>query len=352
MQVLICTVGLAAIGLAGQPSTNPSTPAPQPEVPAALLARLRAQYIPWETKSADISENDKVRRYEAILREGGWAERQYAQAPNLYEVRELMMAAAKGLASLEGTDEAGDLLMEVARRLANSSAPPESRVLADMLSIRVRLDELAGYPAEATDEVAAFVARYHGTPGEPKALMGAAQLCRVMHAGLARDAYLRRLSEKHFSAPGVSVFLEAAGANPYIGRLMTARLRGLDGAVLTMPRDTLGKFTVVHFWSKELSGLGQRDDNGVYKDMPIYKSLRDAGVQFVGVNLNTDLVQVGDFVRDAGKGMDWTQTCSGLGLKDPTFLRYPAPDLPVSPRKTPSGSSDETKSPSRTSLGR
>jgi formylglycine-generating enzyme required for sulfatase activity len=320
---------LSASALAGEPSSKPAPPASQTEVPAALLARLRAQYIPEETKTPDVSESDKVRRYEAILREGGWAERQYAQAPNLHEVRELMMAAAKGMATLEGTVEARDLLLEIARRLVNSSAPPESRVVAEMLFVRARIDELAEYPAEAADEAAAFVARYRGTPGEPKALVGAAELCRIADADSARIAFLRQLSEKHFSAPGVSEFLESAGANPYIGRLMTARLRSLDGSVLTMPRDTLGKFTVVHFWSKDKSGLGQREANGVYNLMPIYKSLRDAGVQFVGVNLDTDLAQVADFVRDAGKDMDWTQTCSGLGLKDPTFLRYPVPALPA-----------------------
>jgi len=328
MWILLCTAGFAAIGLAGEPSTKPSSPASQTEVPAALLARLRAQYVPEEAKTPGISDNDKVRRYEAILREGGWAERQYAQAPNLHEVRELMMVAAKGLATLEGTVEAHQLLFEIARRLANSSAPPESRVVAEMLFVRGRIDELAEYPAEAADEAAAFVARYRGTPGEPKAMVGAAELCRMAGAP-ARSAYLRQLSGKHFSAPGVSEFLEAEGINPYPGRLMTARLVGLDGSTLILPRDTLGKFTVVHFWSMEKSGLGDRDAKGAFSFLPIYKTLRDAGAEFVGVNLDADRTRVAQFVRDVGEGMNWPQTCSGLGLKDPTFKRYRIPTLPA-----------------------
>ena len=106
---------LPVLALAGEPSTKPAPLAPQPAVPAALLARLRAQYLSEEAKKPDITESDKVRRYQAILREGGWAERQYANASNLHEVRELMMAAAKGLATLEGAVEVRELLTEIAR---------------------------------------------------------------------------------------------------------------------------------------------------------------------------------------------------------------------------------------------
>ena len=320
---------LPAWARADEPPPRPASPAPAGEVPAALLARLRAQYIPEETKAADISEGDKVRRYEAILREGGWAERQYAQAANLHEVRELMLAAAKGLATLEGTVEARQLLMEIARRLANSSAPPESRVLAEMLLLRARVEELAEYPAEAADEAAAFAARYRGTPGEPKALICASELCRLADAEPARHAYLRQLSEKYFSAPGVSEFLEGEGVNPYLGRLMTARLDGLDGSTLTLPRDMLGRFTVVHFWSTARSGMVENTAKGAASLWPQYKPLRDAGVEFVGVNLDTDRARVPRFLRDQCAGIDWFQTCSGLGLKDPMFQRYPVATLPA-----------------------
>ncbi len=320
---------LAALALAGEPSSKPASSAAQADVPAALLARLRAQYIPEETKSADISDSDKVRRYEAILREGGWAEGRYAKAPNLHEIRELMMAAAKGLATLEGSDESRELLLDIASRLVKSSAPPESRVTADMLFMRARLDELAGCPAEAADELAAFVARYQGTPGEAKALLSASVLCRIADADSLRKDYFRQLSERHFGAPGVSEFLEVEGLNPYMGRLMTARLVRMDGSTMTLPRDTLGKFTVVYFWSMEESGLGEHKGKRDLDYMPIYKTLRDAGVAIVGVNLDTDRASVGKFIRDANEGMDWTQTCSGLGLKDPTFLHYPATTLPA-----------------------
>ena len=298
-------------------------------MPAALLVRLRAQYIPEETKTPEISESDKVRRYEAILREGRWAEQQYAQAVNLHEIQELMMVAAKGLATLEGTVEARQLVWGIARRLANSSAPPESRVVAEMLLMRARIDELADWPAEAADELATFVARYRGTPGEAKALLGASELCRIADADAPRHAYLQQLSEKHFSAPGVSEFLEVEGVNPYLGRLMTAKLVRPDGSTLTLPRDLLGKCTVVQFWSMAKSGMVDLTAKGAVSLWPHYKPFREAGVEFVGVNLDTDRAQVARFVREECEGIDWIQTCSGLGLKDPMFQRYRVSTLPA-----------------------
>jgi len=318
-----------ALALADEPFPKPSSPTFQTEVPAALLARLRAQYIPEETKTSEVSESDKIRRYEAILHEGGRAERQYAQAANLHEVQQLMLAAAKGLATLEGTPEARQLVFEIARRLANSSAPPEGRVVAEMLLMRARIDELAEWPSEAADEVAAFAARYRGTRGESMALMVAAQLCRIAVVDAARHTYLRQLSEKHFGDLGVNEFLEAEGVNLYLGRLMTARLVRLNGSALELPRDMLGKFTVLHFWTMEKSDPAGRGANGLFDFMPLYQFLRDVNVTFVGVNLNTDRVRVVQSVGDRGDGMDGIQTCSGLGAKDPTFLRYRPSALPA-----------------------
>ena len=328
-------VAFALIGLiwasaaAGESSTQPSSPSPQAEVPAALLARLRAQYIPEDANTPGTSESDKVRRYKAILREGGYAEKLYAQAPNLHEVRELMMAAAKGMATLEGTDEARQVLLDIARRLANSPAPPESRVVADTLLMRTRLDDLANCPAEAADEVGAFVARYRGTPGEAKALVAAAELCRIADADSPRKTYLRLLSKRHCGDLGIVEYLQAQGLNPNAGRLVSAKLALLDGSTLTLPRDTLGKFTVLHFWTMAKSGLIGKTSRGDFDYLALHQSFRKDGGEIVSMNLDEDRQRVARFIRDECKGMDWPQTCSGLGLKDPMFRRYFTPTMPA-----------------------
>jgi sulfatase modifying factor 1 len=322
---MLASCGLSPGAQAGEPPAPiaPPADATSGEVPAAFLDRLRAMYVSEETPTPDISDGDKVRRYETILREGAWAERQHPKAPNLYQVRELMLAAAKGLATLEGTAEARERLMDLTHRLAKADAPPDTRVLADLLILRSRLDALADCPSEAADEIDLFVARYAETPAAYKALMGAADLCRIVDAGLNRQQYLRQLAQKHFSTPGVAEFLETEGASPFVGRLINARLSTLDGSPLRLPRDTMGKVTVLHFWSLGKSGLGVHD-GGV---MAAYKKHRKNGLEIVGINIDADRGEVSRFVRN--NGLEWIQTCSGLGLKDETLQHFRVPTLPA-----------------------
>jgi formylglycine-generating enzyme required for sulfatase activity len=312
-------VGWAAAVAQAAPATGPAL-----EVPQALLDRLRSQYVPEEEKTPTISEADKVRRYHAILREGALAERAYARAPNLHQVQEVMMAAAKGLATLEGTPESRRQLMDIVRRLAESDAPADARLMPDLLLTRARIDEIGDAPSEAAEEIEQFLARYAGGPWEYRAFIGGVELSKIASAEPMRRHCLRTLMRKHFSSPGVTELLEAEGEHPYHGRLMGARLTKLDGTTLSLPRDTLGKVVVLHFWTMNNSGLVSR--RGL-KMRDAYEKLRGQGVEFVGINLDTDRGKVAQFVEI--EGLDWIQTCSGLAGKDPTLQRYRVPTVPA-----------------------
>ena len=294
------------------------------EVPEAFLARLRAQYVPEDSKDPSLSDPDKIRRYRAILREGAWAERQYAGAADLFRVRGLMMAAAKGLATLEGTAQAGRHLMEVAGRLAESDAPAEARLPADVLVYRALIAALGPSPAEAADEIEWLIARYADTPLAAQALMAAAELAEIADARPLRRRVLRLLHGRHFGEAGVSQFLESRGQAPFHGRLMPARLSRADGSTISLPRDGMGRLTVLHFWTMQNSGLvGRRN----VRMTAAYEKLHDKGLEFVGVNLDTDRAAALRFARE--QGLPWPQTCSGLGGKDATFLHYNVPTLPA-----------------------
>ena len=302
--------------------TRPATEAA--EVPKAFLARLQAQYVPEDSKDPTISDADKIRRYRAILREGAWAERQYAGAADLYRVRGLMMAAAKGLATLEGTAQAGRRLMEVARRLAESDAPAEARLPADVLVYRALIAALGPSPAEAADEIEWLIARYADTPLAAKALIGAAKLAEIADARPLRRRVLRLLHGRHFGEAGVSQFLESRGQAPFHGRLMSARLSRADGSTISLPRDGMGRLTVLHFWTMQNSGLVGRSN---VRMTAAYEKLHDKGLEFIGINLDTDRAAALRFARE--QGLPWPQTCSGLGGKDATFLHYNVPTLPA-----------------------
>jgi formylglycine-generating enzyme required for sulfatase activity len=303
---------------------SPRRAGPPAEVPAPLLERLRAQYVPEEAAEPAPCESDKIRRYRAILREGAWAERRYAGAPNLYRLLELMLAAAKGLATLEGTEESRRDLLAIVRRVAASDAPPEARLPADLLLARARIDELGDAPAENADEIEWFLDRYDGTAAAPQALMAAAELGGMAGAGPTRREALRRLGREHLGAPGVSEFLEVQGLSPYVGRLMTATLTRLDGSPLVLPRDLLGQTAVLHFWSLEKPGLVSRRGVAV---KATHEKLSGRGLRIVGINLDLDRAKVARFVQE--QDLPWVQTSSGLAGEDPTFRHFRVPTLPA-----------------------
>jgi formylglycine-generating enzyme required for sulfatase activity len=324
-----CLAALLALsaGSLAQTSAPATATAPSaPGVPDVVLSRLRSQYLSEDDRTPGVSEADKIRRYEAMLREGAWAEKQYPRAADLYRVREWMLAAAKGLATLEGTAEARRQLMEIIeRQAADAAAPAEARLPADLMLWRVRLDQFGDSPAETAEEIELFLERYARTPAAARSLMGAVELSKATGAKYITQRCLRQLG-RHFSEPGVAEYLEAAGLNPHHGRLMPARLTKLDGSTMSLPRDTMGKVTVLHFWSMERSGLAAR--RGPAGAMKLsYEKLRSLGVEFVGVNLDTDVAKVRRFVE--AEGMSWPQSCSGLGANDPVFRRYRVPVLPA-----------------------
>ena len=106
------------------------------EVPSPLLERLQAQYVPRDAQSSNLPDGEKVHRYATILREGEFMEKAYAGAKNLYRVQEAMLNAAKGLATLEGSDEAQAQVLAIAQRILASDAPPQARLFADLLMTR------------------------------------------------------------------------------------------------------------------------------------------------------------------------------------------------------------------------
>ncbi len=309
------------------------------EVPEVLLDRLRTQYVPEDDETQGLTESMKLRRYQSILREGAFAERRYAEAANLHELLHLLFIAAKGKATLEGTPESGQELMAIAARLAASSAPADQRLSADSLIVRARLDELGHGAAGVAGELDAFVARFAGTPGAAEALIAEVSLARMGGAAASIPGYLNTLERDHVAEQFIGAFLESQGRPVFMSRLFTTRLRTLDGGELVLPRDTLGRPTLLHFWSVDRPGLEAPitetewdwNKNPTVVEVGVVR-LADAIEEFpslniVGINLDTDRAAVQRFVDE--QELPWTVAFSGLGSKDPVATNYGLAALPA-----------------------
>lgn len=333
--VLVTRVVLTLPLLAQEPA-----PASAAAVPAAVLDRLRAQYIPEDDKSADLSENDKIRRYQSILREGGWAERQHPGATNLYQVREYLMAAARGIALLSPSDEAEQQLQTIARRQLNSTAPPEPRMLADLILSRQQLGQFTDEPLRQLETIQTFLGHYSNSTVEAKSLMIAVDLIKLVNvpasdrvsAGRAsklEKEVLDQLEKQYRDEPGVLTVLEMAGRRPFDSHPIKGRLKMLDGSTITLPRDILGRVTVLQFWVAGRDGLENtrlwREELHVsIAEMSKRKwkshtlaTLEANGVEFIGLNLDTNRATMDEALKTIK--VPWKQANNGLGKDDPIF---------------------------------
>ena len=312
------------------------TKSPGEQIPPALLKRLHAQYVPEDDQTQGLTETQKLRRYKSILSEGAFAEKRYAGAANLHELLYLMMLAARGRTTLEGTPESGKQLMAIAERLAaESSTPPGKRLPADLLLVRAQLDELGNAPAEVADTLDVLVARYADTSAAANALIAAVGLAQAGGARASRHKFMRILADDHIAEPGTRAFLasEGKGDSAFPSRLFTARLPLLDGGELVLPRDTMGKPTLVHFWTMERPGLEARTFTIPTGELKPQNTVQLAdmmedypSLNIIGINLDTDRDAVENFVHQ--QGISWPVAFSGLGLSDPTAKNYTVIETP------------------------
>lgn len=344
--VSLCLAVILAVLLVPDAALT-QTKSPGEQVPAVLLKRLGAQYVPEDDQTQGLTETKKLRRYKSILSEGAFAEKRYAGAANLHELLYLMMLAARGRTTLEGTPESGKQLMAIAERLAAESAtPPGKRLSADLLLVRARLDELGNAPAEVADTLDVLVASYANynarlrlsadTSAAANALIAAVGLAQAGGARASRHKFLRILANHHIAEPGTRTFLasEGKGDSAFPSRLFTTRLTMLDGGELVLPRDTMGKPTLLHFWTMERPGLEAKAFAIPTEEIKSQNTVQLADMvenyptlNIIGLNLDTGRAAVENFVHQ--QGISWPVAFSGLGLNDPTAKSYAVIETPT-----------------------
>jgi hypothetical protein len=101
-------------------------------VPEPSIRRLQAEMASPDGSSSDAA---RLRSCRSVLRDGAELERQYAGAPNLYVVPNLMLAAARAIVEIEGTAESQSAVVDVAGRMLASGAPLAGKIQGDILML-------------------------------------------------------------------------------------------------------------------------------------------------------------------------------------------------------------------------
>jgi len=281
-------------------------------VPDDVIKNLRSRYVAEDNQTAGLSETEKLRRYQLILREGAWTERQHPAAANLYQVREVMLAAARGVVFLSPSAEAEKELLTIAQRQVASSAPLQTRMFADLVVTRQQMAQYADEPARQLKLVNGFQERYTDPTLEVQALMLSLDLFDLINsssentsknAAGGKGHAIGRLTEKYAYDPVVFAFLIDRGGNPFSWKPVKGRLQLADGSTLVLPRDVLGRVAVFNCWVTGRDGWSQnlakwptmtnsikamqgqeKVDRGSYS----MATLEANGVEFYGLNADND----------------------------------------------------------------
>lgn len=253
---LLC--GLLALGASRLDARTPQAGGGQKDtdVPGQEIRKLRAK---WVDPQAETTDTNKIRRYESILREGRRLLREYPQARNAYMVRTLMLQGTRGLLVLGAGQIDREQVIDLARRIVDSQAPPAWRLEADVLLTQLSLVQTGQEEKSVREKIEDFISRYEESAVTPDALMQAAKMADQHWLSKFHSSLLDRLEADFVSREGVGGFLYRSGRKVRAtGRSLHALLPQTDKKQLRLPIDAMGSSTLVLFWdpsnwrSKEL----------------------------------------------------------------------------------------------------
>ena len=222
------------------------------------------------------------------------------------------------MASLEADEASHDRLMGLAKRMVSEAGPPEGKLWADSLLTHARLARLELGSRDAADEIKSFASRYTDCPVAHVALMFAVDMA-TSNGNPQLTGELSHELLKYREQPVAEAFLRNRGLAVFDDRSLSASLTTLDGTKLRLPRDLLGKVTVLHFWS-----IRSRD---IPFMRAFYDQYHDRGLEVIGINVDRNTREVESFVRQ--QGLSWPQVSTGKGFDDPLLKRLGVPRCPL-----------------------
>jgi thiol-disulfide isomerase/thioredoxin len=265
-----------------------------------------------------------VRQLDELLEYGRSVEQKHPRAANLHRLRVKMLEAAHFLTRFRKTNRALAELLAVAKRLAASDAPPDSKVYAEYFVVREAIAPAGQPPAkDAEKRIRDYVRRY----AEAKAAKTRA-ISLVRAVELARKASRPKLEKELLDA------LEAGYARDLVVHLLLRRagrkppfyadLKLLNGKSLSLPEDLKGKVLVVDFWATWCAPCVV----ALPHMKKLYAEYKPKGVEFLGISLDRpgQRDKVVAFIEK--RQLDWLHVYTGDPKGDPTARFYGVSTIP------------------------
>jgi len=297
-------------------------PADVPDVPQKVLKEMQAQFsLPKDAGPAELKQ-----KTQKVLSLGQAAEKKYPNAKNLYEVRELMLHAAGYLVSKKDGEVTEKYYHEIAQSVLNSDAPIKSKISVEFALLFREASPKKLSEEQLDKKLEALLKKYKKTKGYPQVVCQAVILGYQTQNQKLADKYVKILKKDCPNDPEAKKLLKAIegmnGDNAMIGKTFEAELKTLDGKILSMPKDTIGKVVVVDFWASWCGPCRQLMPHLI----KFHAKFAPQGVMVVGISLDKDKAAMEKYIKEAG--IPWVITYSGKGWGDPTAAKYGVEGIP------------------------
>jgi len=310
-----CFAGLLAVtvGRLGN-CTAAEQPALIPKTQITALEGELAQEMRG-TSMVDIRRACKsvTRKAAALLAES-------PEAPNRYALLTVLFKGQKRLLGLENSEENRAAIFETCRKLMDApNEYAEARFEAEML-----LSERDLAAAEATVEERAkalekILARYRGTPAEPRSLMIASLIAAKLQAFDLEKALFNTMRERFPSGHDVIQWRRKHAGLGKLEVMFAGTYTRVDGVPVHFPVDRMGHLCIMVFWSRETPGF------------ELYlKQVKELEVQyphrFDVFSFNLDELPDAGMATLRKLELDWTVMRLPGGRNHPAFRSYAQKD--------------------------
>jgi len=243
---IICLLFLISL------TVRSAAPPPAAPIPAGELTALEQELAQGMTRASAI----EVRRAcKSVARQAAALLEASPEAPNRYAALAILFSGQKRLLGLENTGENIAAILETGRRLMDAPDEyAEARFEAEMLLSEQELAEKNATVAERIRVLEKRLARYRGTPAEPRSLTIAWFIANKLQAFDLAEKVRDRMAERCAGDREVIAFLRRQAPSERVNAVFSGTYKVAGGGAVTFPHDRLGHQCPIVFWSTATVG--------------------------------------------------------------------------------------------------
>ncbi len=258
-----------------------------------------------------------------MVRDAGELLQAHATAPNRFEILAIMSRAQQGLVNADDSKENREAFLETCRLLA--AAPDEYAALRFDAELLLSQSEMVRKGAGARERAKALMSlceRYRGTAVEVKAIKVSIALALELGDTQIINDLMEVIAERFSGDLDMIAYQREKLGGQVVDAWFTGTFEKSDGSVMRFPMESLGKTTVLCFWSKEGSALKHIQAIAASAKEQFASSY--GRIQMISFNVD-ELPDAGESIL-RGMGVDWPALRLPGGRKNPYYQTYPTRD--------------------------